>query len=85
MEKYSVIIVAILSLIGNVLSGLFAGNKTRAIMDMRLQALEGKVDKHNKVIERTYELEKCKDVIEVRLKMIEEDVDNLSRKVENNE
>ena len=32
-------------------------DKTRALLDYRLGALEQKVDKHNKVIERTYHLE----------------------------
>ena len=32
-------------------------DKTRALLDYRLGALEQKVDKHNKVIERTFQLE----------------------------
>lgn len=32
-------------------------DKTRALLDYRLGALENKVDKHNKVIERTFQLE----------------------------
>ena len=32
-------------------------DKTRALLDYRLGQLEQKVDKHNKVIERTFQLE----------------------------
>lgn len=32
-------------------------DKTRALLDYRLGELEHKVDKHNKVIERTFQLE----------------------------
>ena len=31
--------------------------KTRALLDYRLSELEKKVDKHNRVVERTYQLE----------------------------
>lgn len=31
--------------------------KTRALLDYRLSELEKKVDKHNNVVERTYQLE----------------------------
>lgn len=80
MEKYSVVIVAILSLLGNILSGYFASNKTKTIIEMRLKALEDKVDKHNQVVERTYKLEQCRAVVEERLKNIEEDIDVLKKR-----
>ena len=32
-------------------------DETRALLDYRLCQLEGKMDKHNRVIERTYQLE----------------------------
>lgn len=55
---YSTIVVAILSLIGTLAGSYLSGNKTIALLEFRLSTLEEKVDKHNHVIERTYELEK---------------------------
>lgn len=52
------IVVAILSLVGTLAGSYIAGNKTIALLEYRLSALEKKVDKHNNVVERTYELEK---------------------------
>ena len=54
----SAVIVAVLSLIGTLAGSYISGNKTIALLEYRLKALEEKVDKHNHVIERTYELER---------------------------
>lgn len=81
--NYSTVIVAILSLIGT-LVGSFAGNsKTQALIEYRLKMLEAKVDKHNQVIERTYQLEKNEAVFQEQLADLEEHVDDLSRRVNN--
>ena len=53
-----VIIVGILSLFGTLCGAYFANRKSSALIAYRLEELEKKVDKHNTVIERTYELEK---------------------------
>lgn len=53
------IIVAILALIGTLggsLGGILTANK---LTNYRIQELEKKVEKHNKVIERVYQLEKA--------------------------
>ena len=55
---YSAIAVGILSLFGTLAGSYLSGNKTIALLEYRLITLEDKVDKHNRVIERTYELEK---------------------------
>ena len=49
----SEIIVAALGLVGTLTGSMLAGKLTQ----YRLQALEEKVDKHNRLIERTYVLE----------------------------
>lgn len=54
----STIIVAILSLIGTLGGAYLAGRKTTALVIYRLTELEKKVDKHNNVVERMYEVEK---------------------------
>ena len=56
--------VAMLSLVGTLVgsfAGIMAANK---LVNYRLQQLETKVDKHNGVIERTYELEGRMDKLE---------------------
>ena len=51
------IIVAIISFVGTLIGSLAAQSKTTALVIYRLEQLEHKVNKHNEVIERTYELE----------------------------
>ena len=65
----SSIIVALVSLIGTVTGAYLANRRTAALLAYRLEQLEEKVDKHNCVIERTYELEKRADVFEERIKV----------------
>lgn len=54
---------ALLSFLGVYLSN----RKQTVLMTYRLEQLEKKVDKHNQVIERTYELEKKTAVIETEI------------------
>ena len=72
-----VIIVGILSLIGTLAGAYLANRKSSALIAYRLQELEKKVDKHNTVIERTYELEKRADVFENRMKVQEHRMEDL--------
>lgn len=51
------IIVAAISLIGTLAGSYFANNKTTALLSYRLEQLERKVEKHNSVVERTFQLE----------------------------
>ena len=51
------IIVAILALAGSLSGTYFANKKSSALIAYRLEQLETKVNKHNKVVERTYRLE----------------------------
>ena len=64
------IIVAIIAFIGSLVGNFLSNNKNQALIAYRLEQLEKKVNLHNSVIERTYELEK--DV-----KVIENEIDNL--------
>lgn len=58
------VIVALLSLVGT-LGGSFCGILTaNKLTNYRIEQLEAKVEKHNKVIERVYNLEKHEAVIE---------------------
>lgn len=64
------IIVAIIAFIGSLVGNFLSNNKNQALIAYRLEQLEKKVNLHNSVIERTYELEK--DV-----KVIKNEIDNL--------
>lgn len=69
------IIVALLSLVGTIL-GTFGGILTaNKLTNYRIEQLEKKVEKHNHVIERVYELEKQEAVID-------EEIRNISHQIE---
>lgn len=55
---WSIIIVAVLSLIGTLIGSYLSNNKHSALIAYRIQQLEEKVEKHNTVVERTYKLER---------------------------
>ena len=58
------VIVAVLALVGNILVSWLSNQKTTALITYRIDQLEAKVNKHNNVIERTYELEKHMEIVE---------------------
>lgn len=73
------IIVAILSLIGTLagsLLGVIAANK---LVIYRIEQLEKKVEKHNNVLERVYELEKNEAVIQEEIKVANHRIDDLEK------
>ena len=73
-------IVAVLSLVGTCvgsIAGIIASNK---LTDFRLKKLEEKVDKHNQVIERTYKLEECTELLGERIKVANHRIDDLEHK-----
>lgn len=65
----STIIVAVLSFLGTVI-GSFSGMK---LMSYRIEQLEKRVDKHNNVIERVYNLERKDAIQDERIAEIERD------------
>ena len=72
-----VVFVALLSLIGT-LGGTFGGILTaNKLTNYRIEQLEKKVEKHNKVVERVYVLEKDKAVIEEEIKVANHRIDDL--------
>lgn len=71
------VIVAVLSLVGTLggsLCGILTANK---LTNYRIQELEKKVEKHNSVIERVYNLEKKEAVIEEEIKVANHRIDDL--------
>ena len=63
------VIVAILSLLGTLGGSYLANKKSTALIAYRLEQLEEKVNKHNQVIERTYELEKHEELLDEKIKV----------------
>ncbi len=63
-------ITGFVTLIGVILSN----SKSRAVMEVKLDALTEKVEKHNQVLERTYRLEQD-------MAVVQNDIENLTRKV----
>lgn len=51
--------------------------KTRALLEYKLEELTKRVDKHNNVIERTYRLEKAVEVQEERIKVANHRIEDL--------
>lgn len=67
-----VIVVAILSLLGTLIGtfgGIITANK---LTTYRIEQLEKKVEKHNNVIERVYNLEKQEAVLEEEIGHLQE-------------
>ena len=72
-------IVALLSLVGTLagsLGGILTANK---LTNYRIQQLEEKVEKHNKVIERVFNLEKHEAVMEEAIKVANHRIDDLEQ------
>jgi len=73
------IIVAALGFLGTLCGAYFANRKSSALIAYRLEQLEEKVNKHNQVIERTYELEKQEEVFKEHMDGLEKAVERLSK------
>lgn len=54
--------------------------KTRALMEYKLEELTKRVDKHNNVVERTYALEEKMSVHEEQMKVANHRISDLERK-----
>ena len=73
------VIVALLSLAGTMggsLLGILAANR---LTNYRIQQLEEKVEKHNKVIERVYNLEKHEAIIDEEIKVANHRIEGLEQ------
>lgn len=55
-------------------------DKRDTLQAYRLDQLEKKVDRHNSVIERTYELEKKTELIDEKMKVTNHRIDDLEKK-----
>lgn len=62
---------AIIALIGTIISGVISAIMANRVTVYRLDALTKEVEKHNKVVERTFRLEQKVDDMDGRLTRVE--------------
>ena len=78
-----VVIVALISLTGTVLGSMIGARsgilKANELSNYRIAQLEKKVDKHNSVIERTFELEKRVALHDEQYKVTKHRLDDLEK------
>ena len=77
------IIVAVLGLVGTLAGSYLANRKSTALIVYRLEQLEQKGSKHNKLVERTYALEEAVALAEERQKVANHRIDDLEKDVHN--
>lgn len=56
-------------------------NKTKILLEYKLNELTKKVDKHNNLVERMYKVEKENEVSKERIKVANHRIDDLEREV----
>lgn len=66
----SSVIAAAVTLLVCIINNSQQAARTRNLLDYKLEELTKRVDKHNNVIERTYELEKRTDIQEEQIKVV---------------
>ena len=73
---------AAVTLVVCVISNHSQQEKTRALMEYKIDELTKRVDKHNNTIERTFDLERRMDVQEEQIKVANHRIEDLERKGE---
>lgn len=78
----SAVISAAVTLIVCLISNHGQQERTRALMEYKLDELTKRVDKHNNIIERTYTLEKQMEVQEEQIKVANHRIKDLEERKE---
>lgn len=76
-----VILVALISFAGTVLGSLFGIIAANKLSNYRIEQLEKKVEKHNHLIERVYELEKKEAVLDEEIAVANHRIKDLEESV----
>lgn len=74
------LITGALTLAGTILTVVISNRNNRTLLEYRIDRLEEKQDKHNKVIERTYALEDRANILEEKMKVANHRIDDLERR-----
>ena len=75
-ESVIVAVLALLGTLGGTFGGILTANK---LTNYRIEQLEKKVEKHNRVVERVYILEKNEAVMEEEIKVANHRIDDLEQ------
>lgn len=73
------IVVAIIGLVGSGLGSVIGVLASSKLTQYRIEQLEKKVDKHNNLVERTYQLEEQQALHEEKIKVANHRIDDLER------
>lgn len=65
------IIIAVIALVGTIASGLISAATANKVTSVKIDALTKEVEKHNKVVERTFKLEQKVEDMDGRLTRVE--------------
>ena len=71
------LIIGLLSLAGTALGSLAGILTANKLMAYRIEQLEKKVDKHNQLIERTYKIEESINILDEKMKVANNRIDDL--------
>lgn len=77
---WATIVVGVLAFIGTLVGAYCSNNKTVALVTYRLQALEKKVEQHNKVVERMSVAENEIKAIKKEIEKVEVEVHDIDDK-----
>ena len=73
------VIVAALALIGTLAGTYFSNRKGTALIAYRLEELEKRVEAHNNLVERMYQVEERTELQEEKLKVVNHRLQDLER------
>ena len=77
---WTAIVVGILAFIGTLVGAYCSNNKTVALVTYRLQALEKKVEQHNKVVERMFVAENDIKTMKKEIEKVEVEIHDFEYK-----
>lgn len=63
-----------------IIVGVIQSNKTKALIEYKLEELTKQVNEHNKLIDRTYKLEEITAIHEEKIKVANHRIDDLESK-----
>ena len=71
------VIVALIGAAGSAIGGMIGIFVNTKLITYRIEQLESKVNKHNSLIERTYDLEKAEELTKEKIRVINHRIDDL--------
>lgn len=79
---WTAVIVGILSLLGTAGGSIVSVITANRLTNYKIEELRKEVEKHNKVVERVYNLEKGAEVTEEKIKVANHRIEDLERRTE---